>query len=626
MPDNTTLNKQENQTGLSLLSEVESFYQVPESSPLMIVNDSPEIIFFNGSFKNNFLQSGIRDFFSIKMEPDLKYLLSTLSKSNYNNFQFDLYISPEDGLRENHYGVEVERVLLDEQKYNVVIFKSLKEKNNFEERINNLHIALEYGKIPVIITDQNGMIKYSTTSFEEILKFNIEEVFNKSISGALSSYLVPEEIIVLDQSILENKEWTKTIFRILDNGSPEYYEIKLKPVYKIGEDLPSFILTANDITHYVLKNLFIKNSESRLKSIINHISDLLLIFQKKKNDYIFENANDNFCKMFSVDKNKAINKKLNTIIPKSFFRQLQVSLQEFYIKESPIVEFTHRSVDGKEYSAKITFIEPKTFEDTLFILSMQDITDQVLYRMQLEKAYEKEINLNKLKTAFLENMSHEIRTPFNAVLGYSDIIDDCVKEKDYETIVDLISSFKDVLNRVLNLFNNIVEVFQISSGEIEIELVTLNINQVVRSVFNNRLEEANAKNLDFLLDLEEDDLNIKTDWIKFEKIINSLVDNAIKYTEKGSITLSSKRVQDKTELRIIDTGKGIKTDNIKRLYEPFVQEEEAYMRNYEGAGLGLTIAYKLTQLMGGKFDIKSELNIGTKIILTFPLLAGSRKN
>lgn len=606
-----------NATDDDLLTEVESFGMVPDSTPLIIVNDLCEVMFSNDSFKKTFHLNSAQDFFDFTTDPDLKYLIKTLSSRNYVNFQFDLIISSENDFDNNLFNLEIERITLENKKYNSITLKSLKENSRFEERINNLHFALEYGMIPVIIIDKDGIIKYSTTSFEKILKFNIEEIFNKSISKVLSAFLTSKEKILFEKSIIDKKIWSKTISRTLSNGNLEYYEIKLKPIYKGGDDVPSFILTANDITHYVLKNLFVKKSETRLKYIINNISDLLLIFQKRGDEYLFENANDNFCKIFSIDKNQALNKNLNSLIDKSFFLQLQLSIHESYLNDSPIVEFNYRSLQNRTFSAKITFIGTESFEHTLYILSMQDITDQVLYREQLEKAYEKEINLNKLKTAFLENMSHEIRTPFNAILGYSDIIDDCIEEKDYDTILDLMSSLKDVLNRVLKLFTNIDEIFQITSGELEIDFVTLNINQVLKAVYNNRIQEVKNKNLEFKVELYKDDLYIRIDWTKFEKVLNSLIDNAIKYTNNGNIKLSSRFLKNKVEVRIVDTGKGIKTDNISGLFEPFVQEEEAYIRNYEGAGLGLTIAYKLTQLMGGEFEIISEENKGTEIILTF---------
>jgi len=120
--------------------------------------------------------------------------------------------------------------------------------------------------------------------------------------------------------------------------------------------------------------------------------------------------------------------------------------------------------------------------------------------------------------------------------------------------------------------------------------------------------------------LENDALNINTDWTKFEMIILSLIDNALKYTDYGEVKICSKLIGGDAKIQISDTGSGMDTTLIKQLLQPFVQEEEAYIRNYEGAGLGLTVAYRLTDILGGKFDIFSTKGKGTTIILSFPSL------
>ncbi len=603
------------------LSEFESFYELPESNPLMIVDAACKIIFSNNTFKTTFNLPEVQTFFDLESEPNLSYLLVVLNGSSFNNFHFDIFFSPDQKLKQYNYNVEAERIFIDEKEYFVIIFKSLEEKAKIEERINSLHNALEYSNIPVLITDSEGKIVYTTNLFEKILKAEIETIYNCSIADALSFYLTKEEKHRLEESIETLKTWTKTIMFTDSDKNVIYFELKLNPIFRNGEENLRFILTANDITNYVLKHQIIKKSERRLKSIINNISDLLFIFKEKKGELFFENANDNFCNIFSINKYKDLKKDINSVIEENLLVFVKTSIQKLNQQKNNYDEFNYSSPLNREYKVKITSIEDNVENEKIFIVSMQDVTDQMMYEAELKKAYEKEISLNKLKTALLENMSHEIRTPFNAIAGYSEIIEDCVTTKDYNTILDLVSTFKDVLGRVLNLFNNIVEVSQIESGEVELEFVNLNCNQVLRAIYNKNLETANQKKLDFYLKLEENELNIKTDWFKLEKIISSLIENALKYTDNGEVKIQSKTTDNNAEIVISDTGKGIDEKDIKKLLEPFVQEEDAYIRRYEGAGLGLTIAYKLTNILGGKFDIQSEKNRGTNVILTFPLLS-----
>jgi signal transduction histidine kinase len=216
-------------------------------------------------------------------------------------------------------------------------------------------------------------------------------------------------------------------------------------------------------------------------------------------------------------------------------------------------------------------------------------------------------------------MSHEIRTPFNAIVGFSEIVDESLETGDIETLRELMDSMKEVLGRAVNLFTNIVEVFQIEAGEAELDKVDLNCNHVLRNVHQKLMNDASRKKLEFYVEVDETECIIETDWVKFEKIIFSLVDNSIKYTERGHVSLSSRNLGNRVEILISDTGLGIQQSNIERLLKPFTQEVEGYTRPFEGAGLGLTLAYKLTKLLNGSFEISSEKNKGTTITLKFPV-------
>ena len=602
------------------ISEFESFYEAKNSNPLIIVDIACNIVFSNEAFKKVFNINEGQKFFDLESEPNLGYLLFALTGSNYDNFQFDVTFSPEHNLANNEYSVELERIYIYEREYFVLIFNSLAQKEQLEERINNLHNALEYGNVPVIITDEKGLITYSTNSFEKILNTQLENIYNNYLPEVLSYYLDQEDINLLENSINLFEEWKKTIVINEDDSDIRYHEIKLNPIYREGSEYNKFIVTANDITNYIKKNRIVKKSENRLKSIINNISDLFLIIKKKDGKYILENANENFFKVFGVKKNKSLKSEIKNLLESRFLTAVLSKIENLESLKIPNIEFKYEYRNLKHYNIKITSLVDKVENEVLYIISMQDITDELLYQQHLKKMYEKENHLNKLKTAFLENMSHEIRTPFNAIIGYSEIIDESVELEDYGTLSELAGSLKDVLKRVLNLFNNIVEVFQIEAGEIELDKVSLNCNQVLKSVYNKRYEEAQQKNLDFNIVIEEDWLNIETDWVKFERIIDSLVDNSIKYTSNGKIILSSRMFEDSACINISDTGQGIDDQEINRMFEPFAQEEEGYTRGYEGAGLGLTIAYKLTQLLNGKFEIQSIKNKGTEIKLTFPLI------
>jgi signal transduction histidine kinase len=217
-------------------------------------------------------------------------------------------------------------------------------------------------------------------------------------------------------------------------------------------------------------------------------------------------------------------------------------------------------------------------------------------------------------------MSHEIRTPFNAISGYAEILEESIKTNDYKTISELVVLVKEVLSRVSHLFDHIIDMSEIESSEMIFDYVYLNCNQVLKSTYNRLKQRAKLKGIDIVLELADQEVLIKTDWMKLEKIVYAIAENAIKYTVQGKVVLRSFMFSQFAYITITDTGDGMNQEDIKFLLEPFSQEEQGYTRKYQGAGLGLAIASKLTKMMGGLFEIVSRKQTGTKVTLIFPVV------
>ncbi|MFA6596795.1 MAG: ATP-binding protein [Ignavibacteriaceae bacterium] len=598
------------------LPDIDTFQELPDSKPLVVVGKKSEILYANNSFRKSFqIQEG-KSFQELKSEPNLENLLSVFSQSNFNGFHFDLFLFPDEKLEINQYYVEVDRIFIVDQEYFFLTFQTSSEKQKLESRINDLHDALEYGRIPVIITDENGNINYATRMFERILKNSIDEIFYQPIALVLSNNIINADYNEINEAIHNLTTWTKEISYFEEEKGYVFLELNLNPVYRDGTNLLNFILTAHDITSHILKNQIAKKSAESLLAIINNISDLLLIIKNDANGWTFNNANENFYQTFSLVKSECLNKPIENIFENTYLKEIYAAVSKLKNLNLKYAEFSYDHTDKRKYSGKVTGIVSD--EEEFFIISLKDFTDQLLYELILKRAYEKEIHLNKLKTAFLENMSHEIRTPYNAILGYSEIIDDCLQTGEFDTIKEISVFVKEVLDRVLNLFTNIVEVSQIESGDVQVDKVVINCHEILKSVYNKKTIAAKAKELEFKLEVEQNEVLLATDWIKFEKIIFSIVDNAIKYTETGSVVMGASSHDGKIIISVSDTGKGMDINLLSRLFEPFTQEEEGYARNFEGAGLGLTIAYGLTKLLGGEMEFESSKETGTKVLLIFP--------
>jgi len=600
--------------------DFQSYTELPNNNPLIIVDLDLKIVYRNESFKSTFHLDVGDDISGMNSNPEFVYLVKGFHESRYKNISVDITLSNDSENAVKNYFVRIERVIIKQNQYFVLVIESLDQRNKFENKIASLHNALDHGKLPLMILDENRKVTYVSKSFEIVLTKEIENIYNKDLLEIVSDLLTQKESDELLLSLLNKRVWKKLI--CLHKKYPlEYWEFILNPVFEVDHQSPNYILIANNLTEHINQTRVIERSEKKQKLIIDNISDLLLIVEKVGASALFENANDNFCKIFGLDKNKIYSLKIEDFIPEELSDGIYTAISQLVARRDSYFEFNFKYLDQREYNCKITSIPEREKSSSYFIITLKDITEEVLYRQQLKKAYHKEMQLNKMKSDFLANMSHEIRTPFNAVVGFSEIIDESIETQDMEMIRELMVSMKEVLGRALNLFTNIIEVSQIESGEVELDKVDLNCNHVVRNIQEKLSSDSRKDNLQFILDLTDESCVIEVDWVKYEKIVFTLIDNSLKYTNEGYVYIGTKVHDGIVELTVSDTGVGIEPSQIERLLKPFTQEIEGYTRPFEGAGLGLTIAYKLTLLMGGKFDIVSEKNKGTKITVSFPLSA-----
>lgn len=601
------------------LHEFKMLEEFPETKSMAIIDSSGDIIFVNHSFANIFGLSENQNIVLINSDPNLFSLIQGLEKSRYSSFHSELFLNPDGGSLPSFFTVEVERIYIADSEYFVFILSSQDSTRNIEDKINNLHNALEFGNVPVITTDAAGRIKYSTKSFEEILGRNIEYLYNQPLTDIIAPLLSRNDLADASEAIDSRNTCLKVISGLNSDGKLVYRELKITPVRAGYSEASEFIVTANDITDYILRNRVIKRSEERQKSIINNISDLLLIVRQQNRTAVFENANDNFYSTFLLKRDEVTEKPIADILPGRFYSILTNLFESLQISGNTYKEFRYREMNTeRDYLGSVTFTDDNFEDQRIFIVCLKDITEQLLNEDRLRRAYEKETHINKLKSSFLANMSHEIRTPLNAIVGYSELIEDDVRSGDISTTAELFPFLKDGFNRLLALMDNILEVSLIQSGETEFEIELTDASSVLLQVCGNFANFAQQKSIKFAAEAGTA-IFIEADKSKLEKILSMLVDNAIKYNEYGgSVRLSCSTENGFVKIAVSDTGRGIKQENLNRMLEPFSQEDEGHKRKYEGAGLGLTIAYNLTRLMGGEFIVNSIPDKGTAISLIFP--------
>lgn len=261
------------------------------------------------------------------------------------------------------------------------------------------------------------------------------------------------------------------------------------------------------------------------------------------------------------------------------------------------------------------------YKNPIGYMSIQtDITVIKNAERELKKAKEFAEELNKLKSYFLSNVSHELRTPLISILGFSDIL---ISEINNDSQKELLKHIQDGGIRLQNTLSGIIELSKLESTSSELKFNEFDINIELKKIISKYKEEANKKSLALKFESDQDVYITKTDSEIFNSIIEKILINAIKFTNKGEVKVISKKIIKENinynSISIVDTGKGISEEKINLIFEPFRQESEGLSRDYEGLGLGLTIAQKMIQLLKGKIDIISEIDKGTSVTVLLPM-------
>jgi len=499
-----------------------------------------------------------------------------------------------------------------------IIEDKLKEN---EERFRNLYNTMEQGGIYI---DANGKIIMVNKAAEDILGLTKEELINSSIYNLKlrsiredgSDYPVEEYPAI---KALKTCKKAKDIICVFNPKEKEYrwLLVTATPEFRLNENKPYRVYAIfTDITK-------LKRTENELKLALeqwdisyNAINDGMILLDANQK---IVKCNQTFLNLFNKKEEEVIGNICHNIVHSA---DLPIDNCPFVkMKQTKRREYMEMNINGMICNIIIDPIldEKENIIGAVHIIT--DITKIKQYEKELIQAKEKAEEMNKLKTNFLANISHELRTPMVAILGFSEILTQKITDDKLRKNAELV--YKGA-NRLMSTLNKILDVSLIEAGQMPMKLEDLDIIKEAKDAISLYKDVSAKKKLYLEFESEFEYLYLKLDKKYIEEILDNLINNAIKYTEKGGVKV---RILEQIingssyiDIDVIDTGIGIEDEKREIIWEEFRQASEGHGRLFEGTGLGLSINKKLVKLLGGDIFIKeSRVNSGTTFTVRFPL-------
>lgn len=359
----------------------------------------------------------------------------------------------------------------------------------------------------------------------------------------------------------------------------------------------------------------------RLNKISKAVEQSPAVVMITDRDANIEYVNPKFTKLTGYSTQKVLGENPRFLqsgeMPLSFYEKLWETIlsgREWY------GEFHNKKKNGELYweDASISPLKNEQGEITGFVAVKEDVTEKKRLWSELIETKEKAEESDRLKSCFLANISHEIRTPMNGILGFSELLrEPLLSEEEKEQYIDLIH---ECGKRLLTIINDLIDISRIEAGEMEVHQGKTAVNEVLEGVHAFFKPQAEEKGLSFSCraGLPASESVIITDKTRLNQVLSNIVNNALKYTKKGSIEFGYRKVDDMLEFYVKDTGIGIPDDQQDKIFERFRQVSLDSTREYEGAGLGLSLCKAFIEMLGGTIRVNSVPEKGSAFYFTLP--------
>lgn len=469
--------------------------------------------------------------------------------------------------------------------------------------------------------NSDGMFTYVSPGCELIYGYQPDELIGKKYFYDLH----PEEGRESFKQALLTIFTFKKPFRELINagmtksGNLVWVSSNGLPVTDVSGNLIGYRGAEYNITDRKLAEEALRESELKYRSLIENAFDAIFLIKNGRYEYV----NQHFCEITGYTKEALIAQPYS---PKQLFAEYEDYLMEG-IADLPGADFKDGlfevllvQKDGKLLEVEVSVVTLSINNRRSILGIVRDISGQKKMIRELKKAKDKAEEMNRVKSHFLALVSHELRTPLNGILGFAQILNSELLDQDLHHMTEVILRSSQRLKSTLS---NLLDLTRIEASRLDVKYKPLDLSMVVQKEISFFFPMAVEKAIELTLEISAKDAVVVAEEGMLKSIINNLIDNAIKYTEYGSVTvkLYNRSLEQGTGivLEVADSGMGIPDDMKTIIFEEFRQVSEGISRGFEGTGLGLTLTKKYVQLLNGDIEVCDNAPRGSIFRIILPL-------
>ena len=491
-----------------------------------------------------------------------------------------------------------------------------------EDELRKLSVAVEQSPVSVVITNTSGLIEYVNRKMCEVTGYSVEELTGRNPSILSSREKPREEYKILWDTIKSGDDWKGEFHNRKKNGELYWERATISPIKNDKEEITHFLGIKEDITqNKILEEAKIESEKKYHELFINNPLPAY-IFDEKTLEFI--EVNDATVHFYGYSREEFSSMTLKDLRCEEDIPELLKLVRELDDKVFHSANMRHRKKNGQVIQVEISSHSLREMNGHRSRLVMAtDITEKVRAAEQMELAKEKAEASDKLKTTFLNNISHEVRTPLNGILGFAELVSQPgLSDTDRNESMLML---RESSNRLLATITNYMDISLITSGNLSLKIRDFSPVKMLSNLYNEYKVLLSDRKLDFFLDLPAQgaEVNISSDEEIVSKIISHLLNNAIKFTEKGYVRFGYKVNSGTIWFFVKDSGPGIDKESQEIIFRRFVKADKATDRISEGSGLGLSIVKGMADALGGSVRVESEPGKGSAFYFSVPLKSES---